>query len=185
MIKVNLVPADILAKAQQRQRLLQIGLACGAAVLVIAVISMGFWLHLQRLQARLKADKAHYEDLKKVVKIVEDDKSQKAELEKRLGVIVGLDRGRRTYPYFMSDFVRSVPESVRVLTLNTSGGGGSALKLTMTAEARSTDDIALWIHTLEGLGKFSNIEMGAVNAKESPDGTMQGFSLTTVYTPQL
>src|SRR6267378_2123189 len=164
MIKVNLVPADILAKAQQKQQMLQAA-AVGVLVLgIVALISMGHYYKYQRLESKLAKDKSDLKKLEVIVAKVEELEKTAAAVRARLNVITDLLRSRPLYPYFMSDFVRSVPLGVRVKTLGTSGGGSAAgpLKLTISAEARANEDIAEWVRRLEDSGKFSNPELGPV-----------------------
>ena len=113
MIKINLVPSDILAKAQRRQQALQLGLAGAAAAFLIMLASLGFLARLHRLQGQLAANQAELKRLEAVVAKVKEEEALAAQLRARLKVIDELDRGRRAYPYFMSDFVRSVPAGVR------------------------------------------------------------------------
>jgi type IV pilus assembly protein PilN len=185
MIKINLVPSDILARAQQRQKAIQLGLAGAAAAFLIVLASLGFLARLHRLQGELAADQAKLHRLESVVAKVKEEESLAAQLRARLKVIDDLDRGRRAYPYFMSDFVRSVPAGVRIKSLDTTGGGGSQLKLSISAEARTNDDIRTWIHKMEETGRFSGIELGAVTTQESLAGTLRNFTLTAAHTPQL
>jgi type IV pilus assembly protein PilN len=185
MIRINLVPGDILAKAQQRQKALQFGLAGAAAAFLIVLASLGFLARLHRLQGQLAADQAKLKRLEAVVAKVKEEESLAAQLRARLKVIDDLDRGRRAYPHFMDDFVKSVPAGVRVKSLDTAGGGGSPLKLNISAEARTNDDIRAWIRKMEELGSFTNIELGAMTTQESAAGALRSFTLTAAQTPQL
>lgn len=185
MIKVNLVPAELLAKAREKQRAVQIGLAIGAVGLLILGASLLFVSRLTRLEAKLKADETKLAQLSAVVAKVKEVETTASLLKARLKVIEDLDKGRRAYPYFMSDFVRSVPSGVRVQNLSTTGGSNAPIKLRVNAEARTNEDIALWVRKMEESNRFSEIELGAVNAKETTEAVLRGFSLNMTYTPQL
>jgi Tfp pilus assembly protein PilN len=185
MIKINLVPREILAKAQQKQRAIQIGAALALAALIILLVSLGFVARLHRLEKKLALDKAELKRLEAVVAKVKELESMAAQLRARLQVIDDLDRGRRAYPVLMNDFVRSVPPGVRVKSLTTVGGGGSPFKLAIAAEARSNEDIRSWMLRMEESGRFSGIELGAVSAMESPIEVLRNFTLTATHTPQL
>ena len=103
-------------------------------------------------------------------------------------VINDLLKGRHLYPYFMSDFVRSVPLGVKVKSLTTTGGGSSvgSLKLNMSAEARANADIAEWVKKMEDSGKFGGVELGPVSSSGSEGADkIYSFTLTSVYTPSL
>jgi len=185
MIKVNLVPAEILAKAQQKQQLLQATAAGVLALVILALVSLGHYYKLNRLQRQLDGDNARLKQLQVIVAKVEELEKTAAAVRARLGVITDLLKGRPLYPYFMSDFARSVPTGIQVKTLGTTGGGSSAapLKLTMTASARDNDEIAVWVKRMEASGRFSMIELGSVT--QSGDNKAYDFKLTATYTPQL
>ena len=185
MIKINLVPQEILGKAQQKQRVIQLGAAGAALGLVILAVSMGFVFRLNRLEKKLAADKAELKRLEAIVAKVKELEAMAAQLRARLQVIDDLSRGRRAYPYMMNDFVRNVPAGVRVKSLGTNGGGGSPFKLTISAEARSNEDIRSWMKKMEESGRFSSIELGSVNAMEGSLEVLRSFTLTATHTPQL
>lgn len=185
-IKVNLVPAELLLKAQQKQQILQASIAGALLAILIVIASAAHYYGLVRLENTLKYDQAELKKLEVIVAKVEELERTAAAVRARLGVITDLLKGRPMYPYFMSDFARSVPLGIRVVGLTTAGGGSSAtpLKLTMTAEARSNDDIALWVRRMEDSGRFSGIELGAVTSTSGGE-KVYSFSLKTTYTPQL
>jgi len=184
-IRVNLVPFDILAKARQKQRVLQICLAGGAAALLIAAVSLGFVVRLKRLEGKLAAHEAKLKQLSAVVAKVKEAENIAGLLKTRLKVIDDLDRGRRAYPALMCDLTRSVPSGVRVQSLNTTGGGSTTMKLNIAAESRTNEDIALWVRRMEETGMFANIDLGPVTTKTAGDVVLRGFTLTAAYTPQL
>jgi Tfp pilus assembly protein PilN len=183
MIKINLVPAEILAKAKQRQLKVQATLVGIVLVGVLVLLSMVHVAKLERLKTKLAKDQDQLKKLEKIVAEVDELEKTVAAVRSRLNVITDLLKGRELYPAFMSDFVRSVPPGVMVRTLNSSGGGSAAtpLKLTISASARSNNDIASWVHGLEDSGKFSDVELGDVT--QSADG--YGFSLSSKYVPKL
>jgi Tfp pilus assembly protein PilN len=113
--------------------------------------------------------------------VEELDKTASA-LRSRLGVINDLLKGRASYPVFMSDFTRTVPSGVTVRSLATTGGSANPIKLNISAESRTSQDIALWIKNMEATGKFTPPELGAVSVGA---GGAHAFTVSTTYTPQL
>jgi type IV pilus assembly protein PilN len=184
MIKVNLVPAEILAKAHQKQQIFQATVAGIALAIVVVLVSLVHYYKLATLQRQLTYDQSQLKKLEKIVAEVEELEKTAAAVRSRLAVITDLLKGRPLYPYFMSDFARSVPMGVTVKTLNTAGGGSAAapLKLTIAAEARTNDDISGWVKRMDATGKFSNTELGAVT--NNNQGAF-GFTISTTYTPKL
>jgi Tfp pilus assembly protein PilN len=181
MIKVNLVPAEILAKARQRQLMLQASVVGGLLAVVVVVISLIHWAGLYSLQSDFKYKDAKLHELAAIVTQVEELEKASDAVRARLGVIESLLKGRAFYPLFMSEFARTVPSGVKVVSMPTIMQGGGSLKLTISAVANSSDDIAAWMRTLEKNTHFAAVELGPVSAA----GKQFNFTITTVYTLKL
>lgn len=178
MIKINLVPAEILAKAKQRQLLLQASVVGGLLALVLVLVSVGHWYGKRSLEIELATNEAELKRLDAVVKQVEELEKAAAAVRARLNVIEDLLLGRAFYPVFMSEFARSVPAGVRVNSMTSSATTPGTVKLMIGAVANSNEDIAAWVKTLEKNAKFGMIELGAVTAS----GTSFTFAITATYT---
>jgi len=178
MIKVNLVPSELLAKARQRQLVLQAAVLGGLMALVLVVVSFGHWYGKHTLEITLAADEAELKRLDRVVKQVEELEKAAAAVRARLNVIEDLLLSRAFYPIFMSEFARSVPPGVKVNSMGTVAAAPGTIKLAISAVANSNEDIAAWVKTLEKNPKFALIELGAV----SVSGTSYNFAMTATYT---
>lgn len=187
MIKVNLVPSEILAKARQKQQILQATVAGVALAVVVVLASLMHYYTYASLQRQQAYDQGELKKLEKIVAEVEELEKTAQAVRARLGVITDLLKGRPLYPYFMSDFVRSVPMGVTVVTLNTTGGGSAAapLKVSLSAKARANEDIQSWVHRMNQTGLFSGTEIGTVTEAGSGAQRQYNFTLTTTYTPKL
>lgn len=181
MIKVNLVPGEILAKARQRQLILQATLVGGVLGVVLVVISLFHWAGLHSLQNEYAVKESKLQVLKAVVAQVEDLEKASEAVRSRLGVIESLLKGRAFYPLFMSEFAKTVPGGVKVTQLGTASQAGGAVKLAIGATANSSDDVANWMRTLEKNGHFATVELGPVSAS----GRQFNFTISTVYTLKL
>lgn len=181
MIKVNLVPAEILAKASQRQLLRQSWAAGALLAALLALISAGHLFGKFRLAHELSYNESELKRLSKIVEQVEALEKATAAVRARLNVIEELLRGRSFYPIFMSDFARSVPPGVRVSDLRTTSQPGGTLRLAISAVANSQEDIAVWVRGLENDARFGGVELGAVNAS----GRQFTFTIAAVYTQKL
>lgn len=178
MIKINLVPSELLAKAKQRQLLLQGAVLGSLMALVLVVVSFGHWYGKHTLEITLAADEAELKRLDRVVKQVEELEKAAAAVRARLNVIEDLLLGRAYYPVFMSEFARSVPAGIRVNSMSTSTMTPGTVKLVIAAVANTNEDIAAWVKTLEKNSKFASIELGAVTAS----GAVYSFAMTATYT---
>lgn len=180
MIRINLVPAEILAKARQRQLMIQAAVAGGVLAVVVLVVSVGHWFGLKRLENDFRYKEAKLQKLSAIVAQVEELEKAAAAVRARLGVIEDLLKGRAFYPMFMSEFARTVPAGVRVTSMNTNYQPGS-VKLTISAMATSNEEVAAWIRTLEGNPRFSGVELGPI----SGSNRQYGFTVNTTYTLKL
>ncbi|MBI5882731.1 MAG: PilN domain-containing protein [Elusimicrobia bacterium] len=183
MIKVNLVPADILAKAQQKQQVFQLGVVGVGVLVVVAFISAAHFTKAVRLEAEQKQQEAEYAKWQEEVKLIENLEKQAAELRKRLTVVSDLLKGRPLYARFMMDVVKTLPGGVWVRSINTSSAGNS-VKVTTSAEATSPEEIREWVRRMEGSGRFSAVEIGAVTATTALPRVFS-FNMTGTYTAEL
>lgn len=181
MIKVNLVPSEILAKARQRQMALQAAVVGGLLVVVMVLVSLAHWYGLYRLQNDFNYKQAKLQKLSAIVAQVEELEKAAAAVRARLGVIDDLLKGRAFYPIFMSDFARTVPAGIRVTNMTTASQGANAVKLTITATAGENEQVASWVRTLQSQPRFSSAELGPVTG----NGKSYNFTLTTTYTNKL
>lgn len=185
MIKVNLVPKEILEKAQQRQRNIQIGAGAVMVLLLVAAISLAHWRTKVKLEAKLAADQAELDRLAAIVAQVEEVERKSAEVRQRLSVVDDLMKGRKLYPIFMSEFAKTLPNGVYVKSMATTSGANNTLKLVIAADSRSSEDIQGWIRVMKETSRFSDPEMGSVAVTEEQGTRWYGFSLKTTYTPKL
>ncbi len=181
MIRVNLVPGEILAKARQRQLLLQAGLVGGIFGVIVVLISFVHWVGLHRLQSDYSYKESKLRELGAIVAKVEELEKASDAVRARLGVIESLLKGRAFYPLFMSEFARTVPGGVRVTALSTASQPNGGMKLAISAVANTNDDVANWMRILERNDHFANVELGPVTA----NGRQFNFTLATVYTLKL
>ncbi|MBI4676332.1 MAG: hypothetical protein HY748_01990 [Elusimicrobia bacterium] len=184
MIKVNLVPAEILAKAQQKQQAFQMGVIGAGVLLVIALVSAVHFMKAKRLEAQQTEKEAEFAKWQEEVKLVENLEKQAGELRTRLKVVNDLLKGRPLYAYFLTDVVKTVPSGIWIKTLNTTSGAGTVRMTAVTADAASTEQIKEWVGRMEASGRFNAVEIGAVT---SPEATpkVYSFSLVGNYAVQL
>jgi Tfp pilus assembly protein PilN len=179
MIKVNLVPIEILRKARQRQIALQAGVVGGLFAVVLVLLSFAHWFGLKKVEKDFEFKTSVLDKLKVVVARVEEKEKAAKAVRDHLDAIEGLRKARAFYPLFMSEFVRTVPSGVRITQLTTSTQANSSMKLTISAVANSNDDVAGWMRILEKNSHFAKVDLGAVT---SAGNRQFSFTITTVYT---
>lgn len=177
MIKVNLVPSEILARAKARQLMLQAAVLGGFVAMLLVGASFGHWYGKHTLELTLIDKEAKLRELDAIVKQVEELEKAAAAVRARLSVIEDLLLGRAFYPIFMSEFARSVPAGVRVNSMGTAAVSPGTIKLMISGAANTHDDIVAWAKALEKNPKFGMVELGAVTAS----GSSYLFALTATY----
>ena len=211
MIKINLIPTEILADQEKKLRMLQAGAAASVLAFVIALVSAWRWNTEHSLEVHRETVRAELNKVNEKVKQVEEFEKTLAAVQSRLNVITDLLKGRLLNPYFMEDFARSLVSGVWVTGIVTSNQG-QGLKLTVQAKALEKDQIANWLRTLESYGntvdsatttpapapkpgspaaakpaaktvpnRFTDIELGGINAVTEDGKQIYNFSVTLTY----
>jgi len=210
MIKINLIPGEILADQEKKLRMLQAGAAASVLAFIIALVSAWRWNTEHSLEVRRETVRIELNKVNEKVKKVEEFEKTLAAVQSRLDVINNLLKGRLLNPYFMEDFARSLVSGVWVTSMVTSNQG-QGLKLTVQARALEKDQIANWLRTLESYGntvdsattttpapapkpgapagpkakpvpnRFTDIELGGINAVTEDGKQIFNFSVTLTY----
>jgi len=181
MIKINLVPADFLEKQKQQHYVLQ---AVAAGVLVIGLIGVVTFVQFSKagkLEAELKQKEQVLQRLQVVLQEVRNLETETAAVKAHLDAINGLMATRLVYSYFMQDLVRSLPSSIWFGNLQTTNNGTVAVNFSANCMARSSEDLAEWINTLETSGKYSGVDIGAISVSVSDSGKTLSFPVQAVY----
>ena len=182
MIKVNIVPVEILAKARQKLLLFQASFVGSLCLLVVVIASIMHYAGYRNVQNEIRVKESKLKNLGAIVAQVEELEKKAVEVKSRLGLIEGLLKGRAFYPVFMSEFVRTVPGGIKVTNMTTvEQGNPTTVKIAITAQAQTNDDVANWVRTLQGHPHFSSIELGSV----SLSGKQRNFTINGSYTNKL
>lgn len=184
MIKINLVPQEILAKEAQKQRIMQIGL--GAGLFLVLVAGLSYWHYKKKsdLEAALVEAKAKMETLKDAKSKLDAAKKRQADVLRRREILQGLLSSRRLYPIFMSDMIDILPRTVYLESLSTTNTGPESLNISLGAVAQRPEDISDWLRVLSSTrtatlrGQFTEAQLsGGISIAETGDK----FALTMKY----
>jgi Tfp pilus assembly protein PilN len=180
VIKINLVPAEVLIQEQKKRRTLQAG-AAGVMIAVVVVLVSLWHLNSVRVEeVKLKANQTELAKLQKVVDQVKELESTAKAVQNRLSVITSLLTGRFLYTVFLDDWAHALSPGVWITTLTTTASG-AGLNLQIGANARDQSDIADWLRALQTSAKFSNVELGAVALSGSGTDSFYTFTLKSEY----
>ncbi|MEE8425001.1 MAG: PilN domain-containing protein [Elusimicrobiota bacterium] len=181
MIRVNLVPQEILDKEAQKQQAVQVGIVVGALVLVLAGVSFSHYYTNVKLEKQLAEKNSQLSKLEKIVKQVEALEAQARAVRARLNVIKDLLSARELYPGFMTEVIKTFPAGVWLTTLGTSSEG-TGLAVRMGSKAKAPEDVSEWLRTLASSDVFSSPVIGAI--RMDPVTGEQTFSMTVAYSPR-
>jgi len=179
MIKVNLVPQEILKKEEQRRQMVLVGIGAGALAVVFAAISFMHFHQSVTLAKDLEEAQAKYKKLEAIVKQVEALEAQARAVKARLKVMQDLDRARPFYPRFMTEFVKMIPNGIALPSFTVRAAGDKKLTITMPATASSIRTVTDWFRSLEDSEIFSGQTLSGLTF--AADGKIS-FTMTTTYT---
>ncbi len=171
MIRINLLPYHETEKKVSQAK--QVVLLVGSLLLFVACIAI---LHLYMvaritlLEGDIKAGEQELAALKKIVGNIEDYKTDKRLLEKKIDVIEKLEKDR-TFPVFM---LEELTEIVPVKDLWLDKVSQTATMLTIEGKARNTVVVAHFMSALESLPFLSSVDL--VSSKQE---TISGVNVQT------
>lgn len=179
MIRVNLVPQEILDKELQKQRLAQVSVAAGFIGLLFLGVSAMHYYKSVTLATRLAEAESEFVKLEAIVKQVEELEAKARAVKARLDVIQDLLRSRPFNPVFMTRLQQAVGEGVWLATLSASGTTAE-MAVAMGCKAVNANAATRWLRQLENDPYFKEPVMGGLAI--ALDGQVS-FSMTAKYKP--
>ncbi|MFA5138514.1 MAG: hypothetical protein WC728_04710 [Elusimicrobiota bacterium] len=187
MIRVNLVPQDILDRELQKQRLGQIGVIGVFAALLFAGVS--YWHHHRKvvLEAEVATAKTELAALEKYKSMLAEATARRDKVVARRKVIEGLLSSRLVYPRFMTDISESMPKGMWLETLKTTNKTNTTLQVDADAAVLKPENAAQWLRgvnastqpvQLTGGGRFSAGQTKILTIGE----TATKFTINMTYT---
>ncbi len=180
MIKINLIPKEVEAKAAKKKKGV---LIAGAAIVFIAVV-FGLYMaraaELRSLKNRTAQVDRELRTLRPVVDKVRQIENQKNGLNRKITVIKDLMQVRLVAPVFMEDMAVVLPEGVWLNSISTSSGEES-LSLTLGIMARDNYAAADLLNALELSENFSEVQFTGLSSTTYGDEEVRTFSLRCRY----
>jgi type IV pilus assembly protein PilN len=165
MLEINLLPVrEARRAADLRQYLMQL-------LLVVIVCAGGVGLYQSRLSDRLtraedrvKQMQSDIDQFKPQLDQVARFKKRKAELEKKIDVIDGLDKARSGPVRMLSELASRTPDRLWLTSLNTKGD-----RIILKGKSLDNELVALFLRNLGDSEYFKNVDLD--NAKLSSNKT--------------
>lgn len=180
MIKVNLVPQEILDRERQKQRLAQVSVAAGFLAVIFLGVSFSHYYKGVTLEKRLVESEAEFKRLEAIVKQVEELEGKAKAVKARLDVIQDLLVARSFYPRFMTELLKNLGEGVWLVSL-TATGTPTELTVSMSCQATGPEAATAWLRQLQQSPTFKDPTIGAIVM--AADG-LTTFPMTAKYRPE-
>lgn len=180
MIKVNLLPREILEKEKGKKAGMLIGLIGFVIVLIVACIFGLRVLKLNILNVELKAIENKLIPLQSVIQQVDTIETEKAKLNTKIGVIKTLMQDSLVYPHLMEDISGLIPNNVWLNSLETRTLE-QKLSVTMKLSSANNHGVALFVALLESSDKFEKVKMGAISTSKKDDVEIRDFQINCEY----
>jgi type IV pilus assembly protein PilN len=186
MIRINLLPVRVAKKREMGKQILVLF----AIVLVGAIVGNAMWYKDRKDEfdenaKGIKQVQTKIEELKKVIGEVDKINERKAEVEKKLGVLDTLRKGRSGPVKMMDALASSIPKKLWLKGFTEEKSGvklsGSAVSHDEVAELMSNLSHLVW--TPKGMGRLVESRKDAPTSRVellSPDAAIEEFPVSSV-----
>jgi Tfp pilus assembly protein PilN len=181
MIRINLIPPEYIARINRKTVIAKAVLAGALVAAVISLASAWQFTREKTISFTLGKREAELRELQKDVDQVKAIEAQISEVQRYLGAIASINKGRLLYPRFMQDLIGDLPATMWFGSVGTTMAGAS-LNVTLPVTSRSAYDLAYWINYLETSGYYSGVTVGPIVVTESEEGKTFATSISFVYT---
>ncbi|MBN2706226.1 MAG: PilN domain-containing protein [Deltaproteobacteria bacterium] len=173
MIQINLLPV----RAERRKELVRRQLSIAGLTLFLALTVMGLLyyrlnLQINRTRDRLQRTEKEIKKLEPVIARIEQFKQQKAEISKKINVIIDLDRLRPAPVVVLSDLNRLRPDKLWFASLKQVGG-----QLSLSGVAVDNETIVEFLDGLKTSFLLSQAELQLLRAKKFEDMELKEFTI--------
>jgi type IV pilus assembly protein PilN len=166
MIQINLLPVrEAKRKADVRQHAMQL-------VLVLIVVAAGVGYAHSRLQNQIESSQNRVrqmendiEKFKPQLDQVAAFRTKKAELQKKIDIIDGLDRARKGPVRVMDELATHTPERLWLDSVSTKG-----TQIELAGQSLDNELVAVFLGALGGSPYFTNVDLNSTELANGPDG---------------
>jgi type IV pilus assembly protein PilN len=186
MIRINLLPVRVAKKREMGKQILVLF----AIVLIGAVVGNFMWYSNRKAEfdqnaAGIKQVQLKIEELKKVIGEVDKINERKAEVEKKLGVLDNLRKGRSGPVKMMDALASSMPKKLWLKGFTEEKNGvklsGAAISHDEVAELMSNLSHLVW--TPKGMGRLVESRKDAPTSRVellTPDAAIEEFPVGSI-----
>ena len=182
MIQINLLPVrEAKRKAGAKQNVLELVLLLIVVVAVIGFVHTDLSGNIEATEHRISQMQTDIDKFKPQLDQVAAFRAKKAELQKKIDVIAGLDRARKGPVRVMDELATHTPERLWLDSVSTKGN-----TLELTGQSLDNELVAVFLGSLGDSPYFENVDLNSTELGDGPDGLkVVKFKIqATVVTPQ-
>jgi type IV pilus assembly protein PilN len=182
MIEINLLPVrEARRKADLRQQLMQVLLMLIMVAAVVGFVQSHVTSQMESTQRRIYQMEADIKQFQPQLDQVAAFRKKKANLEKKIDVIDGLDRARRGPVRVLDELSTNAPERLWLTQLTTNGA-----TIQLKGESLDNELVAVLLHALGESPYFDKVDLDKTELGGSKDGLkLVSFSLQAeIATPK-
>jgi type IV pilus assembly protein PilN len=166
MIQINLLPVrEAKRKADVKQNVLEFVLMMILVAAGIGFVHADLAANLDTTQNRITQMQIDIEKFKPQLEQVAAFRAKKAELQKKIDVIAGLDRARKGPVRIMDELATHTPERVWLESVATKG-----TSLELTGQSLDNELVAVFLGSLGDSPYFQNVDLHSTELGDGPDG---------------
>jgi type IV pilus assembly protein PilN len=166
MIQINLLPVrEARRKANLRQYVMQFAFAAMLAAAGIGFAHSRITEQISSIQLRVTQMQRDIAQFKPQLDQVDAFRKKKANLEKKIDVIDGLDRARSGPVRVMDELASHTPERLWLTQLSTTG-----TNITLKGESIDNEVVAAFLTALGESPYFDQVELDSTELKDGADG---------------
>ena len=167
MIKINLIPPEYIEKVNRRAIIAKSVLGSLLVLAALSLLSVWQVTREATLAATMRKRTVELQALQGDVEKVKAIEAQISEVQRYLGAINSVAKGRFIYTRFLNDTALSLPATLWLGAASTTLVADT-LDIAYTVNARSAYDLAYWIDALETSPDCSNVNLsGGIAVTES------------------
>lgn len=166
MIQINLLPVrEAKRKADVRQNVLELVFALIVVGAAIGFLHSDLTAKIQVSQNRITQMQNDIEKFKPQLDQVAAFRAKKAELQKKIDVIAGLDRARKGPVRVMDELAMHTPDRLWLDSVSTKGAN-----LELTGQSLDNELVAGFLASLGDSPYFDNVDLNSTELGDGPDG---------------
>ncbi len=174
MIQINLLPV----RAERRKEFIRRQLSIVALTLLFTVAAIGFFYYRIQTQCNtthstLQRTNKKIKQLEPIIKKIDLYKQQKAEISKKIAVIIDLDRYRLAPVVILSDLNRQRPEKLWFTSLNKKGQ-----RLAISGVAVDNETIVTFLNNLKLAAPLIKADLTLLRSKKIQKLKLKEFTIT-------